>query len=106
MNKCALWVCAMVLAGTAAFAAEDVSVERGRELFSSPALGKSGKSCHSCHPGGKKLEMAAASESDERLAGTINNCIVQILKGKALEPASSEMQSLLMYIRTFAGPGR
>ncbi|MBI1922450.1 MAG: cytochrome C [Geobacter sp.] len=85
---------------------DEVSVDRGRELFSSPELGKSGKSCFSCHPGGKKLEMAAASENDERLTGMINNCIVQVLKGKALAPDTVEMQSLLMYIRTFGGPGR
>lgn len=106
MIKGALWVCAVVLAASAVFAADDVSVDRGRELFSSSELGKSGKSCFSCHPGGKKLEMTAASESDERLTGMINNCIVQVLKGKALAPDSGDMQSLLMYIRTFGGPGR
>lgn len=106
MKKVLLCACAVVLAGSVALAADDVSVERGRELFSSSALGKSGKSCFSCHPGGKKLEMAAASESDERLTGMINNCIVQVLKGKAIDPESGEMQSLLMYIRTFGGPGR
>lgn len=99
--------CAFFAALTAVAAvAEGPSVERGRELFESEKLGSSGKSCASCHPGGRKLEWAAASYEDERLAGIINNCIANPLKGKPLEPASDDLRSLLLYIKTFAGPGR
>lgn len=79
------------------------SVERGRELFEDAKLGTTGKSCASCHPGGRKLEWAATFEED-KLASIINNCVKSSLKGKPLDTGSDDMKSLVRYIKTFAGP--
>jgi cytochrome c553 len=84
-----------------ALAAGEPSLERGKELFSSTRLGTNGKSCASCHPGGNRLAHAAGYAEGE-LAGIINECVKKPLKGTALDPASGEMKSLIMYIRTFA----
>lgn len=88
-----------------AVAADGASVERGKELFSSAKLGTSGKSCATCHPDGKNLESAAAYD-EAQLAEIVNQCIKKPLKGNALDPGSTEMKSLIMYLRTFARPGR
>lgn len=101
----------LVLAGclislaVAAQAADGPTLERGRELFESTKLGTNGKSCASCHPGGRKLEWAATFD-DGKLAGITNKCIDKALKGKPLDPAGTDMQSLIMYMKTFAGPGK
>ena len=49
----------------------------------------------------KKLE-AAAGYDEEQLGEIINQCITKPLKGKALDPAATDMKSLIMYLRTFA----
>lgn len=86
-------------------AADGPTLERGRELFGSTKLGTNGKSCASCHPGGRKLEWAATFD-DEKLVGITNKCIEKALKGTPLDPAGTDMQSLIMYMKTFAGPGK
>ncbi len=99
-----MWVLAILLgfmAGTVR-ASEVSTQERGRELFESEKLGTTGKSCATCHPGGKKLEWAATYE-EEKLAGIVNKCIKGPLKGKQLDPASPEMKSLIAYIKSLAG---
>jgi cytochrome c len=86
-------------------AGEGPSVERGKELFTGSTLGTNGKSCASCHSGGRKLEKAAAYAEDD-LADIVNACISKPLAGKPLPTGSDEMKSLIMYIRTFAAPAR
>jgi len=100
--KYILIITVLCLLPAASPAGENPSVERGRELFESPLLGTNGKSCASCHPGGKKWEWAATYD-ESRLAGIINECIKKPLKGKPLSVESEEMKSLVHYIRTFAG---
>ncbi|QEM70195.1 cytochrome C [Geobacter sp. FeAm09] len=80
-------------------AAVSPSPERGKELFNSVALGTNGKSCASCHPGGKGLEKSAASDP-EKLAKVVNRCIVKALKGKALPSKSPDLASLVSYLKT------
>ncbi len=75
------------------------SVQHGKELFNDPGLGTNGRTCNTCHPDGAKLDQAAGRTD---LAGMINGCIVVNLKGKALAVDSSDMQSLIMYIRSLA----
>lgn len=87
---------------TSLWGAETVSVDRGRELFESTRLGKSGKSCATCHPGGRKLEWAGTFE-DDRIAQMINTCIQKALQGKPLTPGSDDMKSFVMYLKTFSG---
>ncbi|BDV43245.1 cytochrome c [Geotalea uraniireducens] len=85
--------------------AEEASLERGKALFENTKLGNNGKSCATCHPGGKKLEWAATSYDDAKLVSIINRCIKGSLKGEPLDPESIDMKSLAMYIKTFSGPG-
>jgi len=74
---------------------------RGWQLFGSEKLGTSGNSCTGCHPDGSKLK-GAISASDEDLAAMINQCITGPLKGKALDPKSTEMKALQLYTRSLA----
>jgi cytochrome c len=95
----------ILAAASLAMAIDGVSPDRGRELFTGTHLATNGKSCNSCHPGGKGLEKAAAYDEGE-LGEIINQCIRNPLKGKALDPASAEMKSLIRYIRTLAPSAR
>ena len=105
MRKALLMLSLLVVTATTLLAAEEPSLDRGRELFESDKLGTSGRSCATCHPGGKKLEWAATFE-EEKLATIVNNCIKKANKGKPIPTDSSDMKSILMYIKTFAGPDR
>ena len=77
--------------------------DQGKMLFENVKLGTNGKSCATCHPGGRKLEWAATFPED-KLANIINTCITKSLKGKPLAVDSAEMKSLVRYIKTFAAP--
>ncbi len=83
-----------------AFAAQESSAAKGKALFNDPQLGTTGKSCNDCHPGGKDAEKAA-TKSDADIARIVNACITHSIKGKALDEKSAEMQSLVMYIKSF-----
>lgn len=87
---------AVLLTSGIAFAAQEASVEAGKALFNDPKLGTSGKTCATCHIDGKGLDKAAANKE---LENTINACITKPLKGKALDSKSSEMKSLVMYLK-------
>lgn len=105
MKKTGIIVVALAVLPSLAAAADGPSVGRGKELFESAGLGTSGKSCVGCHPGGKGVERALVRD-DEELGEIVNQCITKPLRGKALDPASTEMKSLIMYIRSFAGRGK
>lgn len=82
-----------------AYATEGPTIETGKALFESPKLGTSGKSCATCHPGGKGLEDSIYLDETE-LIKMNNYCIRKPLKGEPLDPASTEMDSLVHYIRS------
>jgi cytochrome c len=100
-----LIICAVLINVSGAFGVELPSLTSGQQLFMSEKLGTSGMSCSSCHSGGKKL-MGVGTFSDEQLAKTINRCIAGSLKGKPLDPESSDMKSLVLYLKSFAGTGK
>ena len=101
--KRAIWGALLVIAlGQVAYGADAPSVEQGKTLFESSTLGTSGKSCATCHPGGRKLEWAGTMD-EAKLTNIINRCIAGPLKGKQLDPASPEMKSLILYLRSLAG---
>lgn len=103
MKRLSGWViCAVLINVGGAWGAEPPSLERGQQLFESVKLGTSGKSCATCHPGGKDLKGIETS-SDEELSDTANRCIAGPLKGKKLDPESSDMKSLVLYLKSFAG---
>lgn len=103
MKKVVLILLVLVVTATTGYTGELPSKDQGKMIFESTGLGSNGKSCATCHPGGKKLEWAATFE-DERLVDIVNRCIVSALKGKALDENSTEMKSLILYMKTFAGP--
>ena len=84
---------------TLAAAGEAPSVERGRALFTGTTLGTNGKSCATCHPDGKGVGKAAGMDEGE-LARVLNGCIMKPLKGKPLDAGSTEMKSLMMYVKS------
>ncbi len=90
-------VAAVLFAIGISFAAQEASVEKGRALFNDPKLGTTGKSCNTCHPIGKGLEKSGLRQD---LTDVVNGCITIPLKGKALNPDSVEMKSIVQYIKS------
>ena len=86
--------------GCSALAMEGNSVQLGKALFESTALGSTGGSCVACHPGGKGLQ-GIGSYNPEQLSEMVNFCIRDALKGKMLAPGSQELGALTDYVRTF-----
>jgi cytochrome c peroxidase len=83
------------------------SAARGAALFRDPSLGTNGKSCASCHEGGKRLdpeELAAAT--DAGLAGYVASCIEGMLKGPRPPEGSPRVRSLALHLRTYQARGR
>jgi cytochrome c553 len=92
-----LIVLAIVVGVSIVFAAEGASIEKGKALFNDPKLGTTGKSCNTCHPDGKNIQKARALNN---LSEIVNGCITHSIHGKALDPQSIEMQSLILYIKS------
>jgi hypothetical protein len=72
---------------------------KGKILFNDPKLGNGtvGVSCNSCHPNGKGLEKAG-DRTD--LAQFVNSCIVNALKGKAIDSKSAAMADLIAHLKS------
>jgi len=94
--------CVISIWSSSILAADPPLQLKGWQLFGSEKLGTSGSSCAGCHPDGSKFK-GAISASDAELAANINKCISGPLKGKALDPQSTEMKALLLYTRSLAG---
>jgi len=77
---------------------QEASLDKGKALFNDPKLGTTGKSCNSCHPDGKGLDKAGEKSNLENI---LNSCITKGLKGKAVDVKSVEMQSLVLYVKSF-----
>ncbi len=87
-------------------------IERGKKLFNDSkfAGGKSGKSCATCHPGGKGLE-GVADKKEFKLMGktlksleeAVNLCIEMGLKGKPIDPKGKDMADLVAYLKSLKG---
>jgi len=78
---------------------EAPSLATGKTLFETPYLGTRGKSCAGCHPQGEGLTHLE-TVPDAELAEIINRCIRQPLAGTPLDPDSTEMASLILYLRS------
>ena len=89
----------LMMTGGVALATEGPTVAMGQTLFVSTDLGSNGKSCASCHPGGKGLNEIGAYD-DAMLKEMINFCIRDALKGKMFALESQELDSMLLYLRT------
>jgi cytochrome c5 len=107
-------VAAVMLAASSALAAHHTPEDRGKALFNDPALGggTAGRSCNTCHPGGKglfgvaeKTEWKNPGGMFKSLAETVNTCIVMALKGKALDVNSDQMKDLISYLKSLKAQG-
>lgn len=111
MKNMLMAAAALVLAGGLTLA-QAADVDKGKALFESPALGggTTGKSCSTCHPGGKKLggdlftrkQLTIMGMDKASVADMVNVCIEKPLGGKAIDPQGQEMQDLLAYMKTLA----
>lgn len=96
-----------ILLALALAAPPEATLERGRQLFHDIDLGANGRTCVQCHAGGRAFdpdELKAASSKD---VGTLSNhCLSLRMKSAKLAPNSVELQSLVLYVKTFATRGR
>jgi cytochrome c len=86
------------------------NIENGKALFNDENLGngKSGKSCNSCHPAGRGIEAAGKKKTfnimgkkQNSLEEAVNFCIVNALKGTAIDSNSQDMKDIVYYIKSF-----
>ena len=101
MKKVMILTAAVVMAGSLSIA-YGANTEKGKALFESPKLGNgtTGKSCLTCHPGGKKLgsdlferkQLTIMGMEKENIAGMVNTCIEKPLGGTAIDPHGEKMQ--------------
>ena len=84
-------------------------MKKGKTFFNDNNLGKgtAGKSCNSCHPGGKGLEASGEKkefnimgEKQNSLVEAVNFCIVNALKGTAIDPDGQDMKDIVSYIKS------
>lgn len=80
----------------------------GKDLYHDTKLGTNGKSCATCHPGGKGLEgvsakssWSAGGASFDTMEGAINACVKGALEGPSLSEKSFPTQSLALYLNGF-----
>jgi cytochrome c len=92
-----------------AIAMKHLPEERGKALFNDTkfAGATSGKSCNSCHPAGKglgkagdKMTFKIMGATQNSLAEAVNFCIVNAIKGKAIDEKSGQMKDVVAYIRS------
>jgi len=98
---------ALTLAGSPAGPPAEPTLERGKQLFQDIDLGANGKTCVLCHAGGRSFdpaELRAASARDVALYS--NHCLSLRMKSEKLPLDSVDLQSLALYVRTFAQKGR
>jgi cytochrome c len=84
---------------------EKATAAGGKTLFSSSVMGQNGKTCSTCHPGGKglesvaiKTEWKAGGTTFATIEGAINACVKGALKGRSLKEDSLETKSLALYL--------
>ena len=87
---------------------EKATAAGGKTLFNSSVMGQNGKTCATCHPGGKGLESVAiktewnaGGTAFPTIEGAINACVKGALKGPSLKEDSLETQSLASYLGGF-----
>jgi hypothetical protein len=85
----------------------EVSIENGKSLFSNQDLGYNGKSCVQCHANGKDYDPEELRDRSPRDVGILtNHCLSLRMKSPKMALDSWELQSLVLYVRTFRQAGR
>ena len=100
MNKIMISACFVLFLATPALSIEAPSLELGKTLFESSEMGTKSRSCSSCHPNGKGLDLVG-DFNDVELKDIINACIRDAQGGELISTESQEMESLLSYVRKF-----
>ncbi len=80
-------------------------VKKGNILFNDGNLGTNGKSCNSCHSGGKDIDgskktFSILGSEQDSLEDAVNFCIEMALSGKPLEKDSEKMGNMVSYLKT------
>lgn len=109
MDK-AFVVVAMLMTAGGFHLAQNGNADKGKVLFESAALGgaTTGKSCATCHDGGKGLgsnlferkHFTIMGVEKNSLADVINVCIEEPLGGTGLDPRGEEMNNLIASMKT------
>jgi len=109
MKKTLVLLTALILSGglTLAYAA---NIDKGKALFESSSLGggTTGKSCNTCHEGGKNLgsdlfdrkQFNIMKTEKKTLAEVVNVCIERPMGGVAIDAHGQEMTDLIAYMKT------
>lgn len=85
----------------------EVTIEHGKALFQNPDLGVNGKTCALCHAGGKQFDPEELRERSPKEVGILtNHCLSLRMRSPKLAPDSVELQSLILYVKTFQQKGR
>jgi cytochrome c peroxidase len=100
MKKLIIALSLLLMTGICAQATEAPTLDLGKTLFESTALGSTGRSCATCHPQGKGLSRVG-DFSDAELKDIINACLRDALHAEMISVESQEMDSLLAYVRKF-----
>jgi hypothetical protein len=109
MDKAFVVVAVLMTAG-GVHLAQTGNADKGKVLFESAALGgaTTGKSCATCHDGGKGLgsnlferkHFTIMGVEKNSLADVINVCIEEPLGGTGLDPRGEEMNNLIASMKT------
>ena len=100
MNKSVFVLTILLMTGFHAHAIEAPSLSLGKTLFEAVEIGTKERSCSTCHPQGKGLDMVG-DFNDAELKDIINACLRDALGGQLISPESQEMNALLAYVRKF-----
>jgi cytochrome c peroxidase len=109
MDKAFVVVAVLMTAG-GLHLAHTGDADKGKTLFESTALGRgtTGKSCATCHDGGKarggdlfdRKKDTIMAMSRNTLADVVNVCIQKPLGGGRIDPRGEEMTDLIAFINT------
>lgn len=100
-----LLMAALFVTALSAGTAHAGDVGNGKALFNDVNLGTNGKSCNSCHSGGKDIDGSRESFSilgseQGSIEDAANFCIEMALSGKPLKKDSKQMEDLASYLKT------
>ncbi len=108
MKGARLIVIMLLVLLSAAGIAYSADADKGKGLFNDTKLGTNGKSCNTCHSGGKDIDGSKKTfeilgEQINSISEAVNFCIENALDGKALDSNSEDMKSIVSYIKTLKG---
>lgn len=84
------------------------NMDKGKVLFNSSDLGTNGKSCNTCHSGGKDIDgrkntYTILGKKQDNIENAVNFCIKMALSGSPLDKGSETMKDIVFYLKTLKG---